>query len=248
MHVATTLFMSDSFIIVQLSSISSILMIHPRRGEMMNVDMVNLIRPQSSPIPSGIKSLRKWNWVAQRTPQPPSLMLVATGNIIPTEALIPRAAILKINGAITSDSWPLYFHGETGSGKSCAAACVAICWPDENDGLMLKRVVFATPDMLTEWGNFLAARDASLLVIDDVGRKWTGKPWIAENINAKMFELLNLRAGKPTIVTGNKAPAAEKDDDLSHAIGDGRLASRILAGGRNSWIEFPNTDRRITKK
>lgn len=75
------------------------------------------------------------------------------------------------------------------------------------------------------------AADASLLVLDDLGIR---KP--SEGMCHLLFDLLELRKSKPTIITSNKTL-----DELSEQYTDGRIYSRLAAG---TVMQMTGEDRR----
>lgn len=77
------------------------------------------------------------------------------------------------------------------------------------------------------------AADASLLVLDDLGIR---KP--SEGMFHLLFDVLELRKTKPTIITSNKTI-----DELSDHYTDGRIYSRLAAG---TVMQMTGKDRRVS--
>lgn len=76
------------------------------------------------------------------------------------------------------------------------------------------------------------ATDASLLILDDLGVR---KP--SEGMFHLLFDILELRKTKATVITSNKSL-----DELCEIYTDGRIYSRIAAG---TVMQLTGTDRRL---
>jgi len=76
------------------------------------------------------------------------------------------------------------------------------------------------------------AAQASLLVLDDLGIRTP-----SEGMFHLLFDLLELRKTKPTIITSNKTL-----DELSDQYTDGRIYSRLAAG---TVMTIAGEDRRM---
>lgn len=148
------------------------------------------------------------------------------------QRISPRR-IEAIYKAINEGPFPLYWHGPTGRGKTFCAALVyadwqqdfACFWPaskianDIVDGQLNQTL---SPIRNT-------VRDATLIVVDDiVDRNMTDARCAA------LCDLINWRAGKPMILTGNFSPK-----ELPKAVPSDRLVSRILSG-RAQGFEGPD--------
>lgn len=137
--------------------------------------------------------------------------------------------------------WPLVLWGSTGTGKSC----VALCLCDHCPGSW-----FVTSETLgTEWADVLCGRlkigdgriwpsnyrkrigRVRLMVVDDAG----SRDKVSDTAYEAFKMVLDLREGKPLIVTSNHSPAVLKD------IYDARIADRLMAG---TVIELTGKSRR----
>ncbi len=157
-----------------------------------------------------------------------------------------RAVVLD---TIQADRWPIYMFGPQGRGKTCAAACLYVRWPERalwyDVATAVRQVMtcrsngagFVTLSAngreyeLTESQILNRIACHSLVVFDDVGIR---EPTEAQF--ATFYEMVNSRVGKPTIVTGNIEPNELED------VYDGRIASRLLAG---TVLHVVGQDRRI---
>lgn len=157
---------------------------------------------------------------------------------------------LAIHHAIENSKWPIYLTGDTGAGKSCAAACVWSGWRgsparwyraseivgdvlacrSNGKGYIVRRSEDTTWE---EWesGIMRKVADASLAVFDDVGIR-DPSPAAYEIF----YLMVESRKGKPTIYTSNLDAAA------LNRLYDARIASRLLCGTR---IRVRGTDRRL---
>ena len=159
---------------------------------------------------------------------------------------------------IAEDNFPLYLFGDQGRGKTCASACLYASFPVSHHKIPRwfrtsriirdiqscrtnpKRTVLwyvgadRTPVYLGEKQIVEKVRDSPIVFFDDVGIRDA-----SESVCEIFLELLDARAGRKTVFTGNNPP-----DELSK-IYDGRIASRILSG---SCICLKGKDRRINPK
>lgn len=77
------------------------------------------------------------------------------------------------------------------------------------------------------FGDCEHAKEANLLIVDDIGvREMT------EAQRTAFLEIVNMRGNRPTIYTGNHPV-----DTISAALGDDRLARRIIGGTRWNFLE-----------
>ena len=137
-----------------------------------------------------------------------------------------------IRAAGATKTLPIYIHGDTGSGKTSLAALLyrtadTPLWRRCDDFLL----TLATTRTDASYNAEIAkAKFASCLFLDDIGLR---KP--TEAMNQIFFDLLEMRKGKPTVITSNHTPEhlAELYDD--------RITSRILAG---TIITLQGVDRR----
>lgn len=137
-----------------------------------------------------------------------------------------------IRAASKENRFPLFIHGGTGTGKTCLAALLfrRVTWP------MWRRCDDFLLTLATSRGDssFVAQKDraanCSCLFLDDIGLR---EP--TETMQQILFDLLELRKGKPTVITSNHSPETLKE------LYDDRIRSRILAG---TIIEIAGSDRR----
>ena len=110
----------------------------------------------------------------------------------------------------TRESHGIVFYGEPGTGKSFAAATIAASLLHRR----FKPKFWDVPDLMaeikstfndgghdqSEWSIITDAREADLLVLDDIGSEKS-----SEFVNQELFLIINGRivAGKPTIITTN---------------------------------------------
>lgn len=139
--------------------------------------------------------------------------------------------------------WPLYLHGPTGTGKTCAALCLC----DHCGGSWF----MTTERLASEWVDVLCSRyddgkrkvgaadyrkritDRPLVVIDDCGAR--------EKVSDTHYEViklvLDLREGKPLVVTSNH------NLETIARLYDARIADRLTAG---TVLELAGESRRRT--
>lgn len=144
--------------------------------------------------------------------------------------------------------WPLYLWGPTGTGKSCAAAVAyrqwrpSATWMSLSELCDLLKAFGVSPIQTIQSGGqaveitlakfWTRLRDQGLVVVDEIGtREATAHRYDA------FRDLLEIRKGKPLIVTGNLDPS-----DKLGEIYDERIQSRISAG---VLMEVKGGDRRI---
>ena len=129
---------------------------------------------------------------------------------------------------------PIYVTGSVGTGKTGLAAVMY---------RLSRRPIWRRADSFlldlsmgrsdtTYRDELRKAADASLLVLDDLGIR---KP--SEGMFHLLFDVLELRKTKPTIITSNKTL-----DELSDQYTDGRIYSRLAAG---TVMTIGGDDRRI---
>lgn len=155
---------------------------------------------------------------------------------IPTSRTSIMAKLLEL------DHYPLYFYGLPGRGKTIMAATVFCQWPrqfttlgsvdwDAEPVFALASVVcgqFASARFHYENRRILSAkyRMTSLLVLDDICDRSAD-----DNQRASLSDIMDLRRGKPTILTGNFPPDQLSKDKLL----DDRVVDRIQQGRQ---VEF----------
>lgn len=155
-------------------------------------------------------------------------------------AFLTASRIERLNEAV--GAWPWYFYGAAGRGKSSIAALVYAYWP--HPGMVFywqaSRVIGDLVEArLNGGGNKIlkTVKDASLIVIDDiVDRSVNDMRRIA------FLDILNERAGKPFILTGNFDPKVLNSE--TGPLKDDRVASRICAG---TIFNFVGDDYRMKK-
>ena len=130
--------------------------------------------------------------------------------------------------------FPIYVTGSVGTGKTGLAAVMyrlarRPIWR-RADSFLLDLSMGRSDD--TYRSEVRKAADASLLVLDDLGIR---KP--SEGMFHLLFDVLELRKTKPTIITSNKTL-----DELSDQYTDGRIYSRLAAG---TVMTIGGDDRRI---
>lgn len=153
-----------------------------------------------------------------------------------------------IDHCSTNERWPLYLHGSTGVGKTCAAAVGYSLWQPSATWFSLLELsdilhAFASFPMqrvrfggrmqeMTLGGFWERMRRVGLVVIDEIGpREMT-----AQRSDA-LLRVLETRHNRPLIVTGNLTPI----DGLVKAYGE-RIQSRFAAG---VMVAVQGRDRRL---
>lgn len=153
--------------------------------------------------------------------------------------MVHRQALTAMIQAVNVDAWPLLLYGPAGSGKTCAAAVVAIAW-DRESIFHAPKIFFASASWVIRALSMHensrpllnSLRDCSLVILDDIATRSA-----TDAAADALLLILNLRARKPMIVTSNHGPKS-----LETAFGDARIASRLMAG---AMIEFPDKDKRL---
>ena len=164
-----------------------------------------------------------------------------------------------LRAAIREKRWPIVMHGPTGTGKSCASACIYRRWATRSgtlkpafwyrleefvrdiqkcrmnrDNLVMHHVdgksVYRTEAKLWEFATDVSA----LWCLDDFGTRE-----ITDAAFDVVFEFIDRRAGKPTIVTSNLDLRRITD------LYDDRIADRLRAG---TVIELTGDSRRTGKR
>lgn len=153
-----------------------------------------------------------------------------------------------------ADPWPLFLHGDVGTGKTRFGLLVhdffGGYWCDFSD--LLAEFVAMRKGELTECNSEIVARDTDcrvserswfdhlgrwrLTIVDDVGRKGDTQAATARDLLAR---LLDRREGSPTLIISNLEPR-----DLVAAYDD-RVASRLVAG---TVVGLVGRDRRLGRK
>ena len=179
-------------------------------------------------------------------PPPPTLHLGRPLEIKKTK----QEFFVLLTKVSRTNAWPLYIHGNSGCGKTCAAACVYTIWPahEVNHNGHVERI---REPIWTDCQMFMAdfavmradrraeatrnaVRNTGLLVLDEIGVRGMTDPQLTA-----FKEVINLRAGKPLIATSNKTPA-----ELMTLLGDQRIVDRILAG---TILELTGASRRAAE-
>jgi DNA replication protein DnaC len=160
-----------------------------------------------------------------------------------------------LRSAIRARLWPILMHGPAGTGKSCASACIYRRWPKServhwyrleefvrdiihcrrNSEGHVKKIVQGQAVYRTEATMWSFADDeAALWCLDDFGTRS-----VTEAGFDIVFELIDRRTAKPTIITSNLS--------LREIAGihDDRISDRLKAG---SVIEVTGESRRNGKR
>lgn len=160
----------------------------------------------------------------------------------------------KIRGLKETQKWPLVLSGDTGTGKTMAAACLYASYPalpmwHRADDLLLSMAVGRTGgvqvDQVNEYSEVVRREipfpkfvnrvtSCCCLFLDDLGVR---KP--TDSMQAALFDLLEWRLGKPLVITTNLTKAAQIAE-----LFDDRIASRMIAGTR---ITLRGADRRTMR-
>lgn len=165
---------------------------------------------------------------------------------------MPPAIHETIRWCFQNNRWPLYLWGATGTGKSCAAAAAYCRWNPSAAwfGLselcdLLKSFQVTSMQLVPSGGQMVEMtlsgfwrrlQNVGLVVIDEIGtREATGHRYDA------FREVLEVRKGKPLILTGNLDPKDTKKDQIANLY-DERILSRIAAG---VLLEVKGQDRRL---
>lgn len=155
--------------------------------------------------------------------------------------------------AVIDDNWPIILAGDVGAGKSCLALLLWSLYRDRcarfvecstllgyvmtartsesrtaTMPLLRGGVVDRTETDIMRW-----VENASLLVLDDVGLR----P-LSEAQSEALLRIVNLRHGKPLIVTTNCT-----SQELPKMVGE-RINSRLRSGAA---FRIDSPDRRIAK-
>jgi DNA replication protein DnaC len=142
--------------------------------------------------------------------------------------------------------WPLYIHGPPGTGKSCAALCIADRVPKAQFWSMpdLAAKVLRIHQGIEEWhDNGYGGKWTSemwwgyiaklpLLVLDDVGLREVNSDFQMETL----FMALEAREGQPLICTSNL------DEDEIESSYNARIRSRLCCG---TVFKLGGADRRF---
>ncbi len=135
------------------------------------------------------------------------------------------------------NTWPLYFFGEAGRGKSYMAALIYAEWPQkirEDSGTIdwnCEPVFWRASDISGDIANARfkgtgisdfrgQVKRASLIVLDDIADRN-----ITDARRAALLDLLEWRDGLPLILTGNFDP-----NELKDVLIDDRVLDRIQKG------------------
>lgn len=162
---------------------------------------------------------------------------------------MPPAVPEAVRWCYENNRWPLYLWGNTGTGKSCAAAAVYCRWNPSAAwfGLselcdLLKSFQVSSMQLVPSGGQMVEMslsgfwrrlQNVGLVVIDEIGtREATAHRYDA------FRDVLEIRKGKPLILTGNLDPKTSKIAEVY----DERIQSRIAAG---VLLEVKGTDKRL---
>lgn len=125
---------------------------------------------------------------------------------------------------------PLYLFGEPGTGKTCAALCVAdtcsVGWYWHMRSLVDAKVKAKNGELyIGDWkvyeSDFMdRLAGVELIIIDEIAKRERASDFEIEILH----DTLSRREGRPTILIGNRPP-----DELSN-IYDGAVASRVNCG------------------
>lgn len=199
-------------------------------------------RPQHTNIPEEKKKS------LMPPPKPSRLKRTLPPGMAVSPDKIPKSRYDVIQSILAEKTWPLYFFGNSGRGKSSMAALIYAEWP------YAKRTDVDATDWDREplyWkasditGMIADARFknngvraimsriqmASLVVVDDIADRSA-----TDGRRAALYDLLDWRENMPLILTGNFAPA-----ELYDVIKDERIIGRINKGRR---VEFDGPDMR----
>jgi DNA replication protein DnaC len=141
--------------------------------------------------------------------------------------------------------WPLFLFGPAGTGKTCAALCLADrvkssrYWTEET---LCQNVTDAMMGRLFNsagYETFLKdvwhwVESAPLVVVDELGTRAN----VSEHRYSVIKSTLDLREGKPLVLISNVEPG-----ELA-AIYDDRIASRALCG---TVVKAGGSDRRLKR-
>ncbi len=149
------------------------------------------------------------------------------------KAKTPKVQFQEIKSAIDSGAWPIFMHGQSGSGKTFAAAYVSMCWQVGRVAFLDSKKLISDFTIGGSQDRILnTVRDVGLLVLDEIGTRE-----LSDAGREAWLDILNCRRSKPMILTCNHHPTI-----LAEKLDDERIASRMLSG---SVIEFPEFDQRM---
>lgn len=163
-------------------------------------------------------------------------------------AEVHQTVIRTIKTCTAKNQWPLYLWGETGVGKTCGAAAAYSLWKQpavfmsltEHCDILKAFNVNQTQLIptsggkveLTQTGYWDRLRKLGLVVIDEIGTR-DASPQRYDSL----LRLLEIRHGKPLILTGNIEPTVKLA-----TVYDERVQSRIVAG---VILQVLGNDRRL---
>lgn len=141
----------------------------------------------------------------------------------------------------------MLLHGETGTGKTYAAAWVFEHWPRKfdqwNQGPHDEPIMVDCQEECAQiaqmrrdgcsGSRFKKIADCTLLVLDEIGRRQMTEPQLDV-----LLDIINRRGPKPTILTSNKSPL-----ELVKVLGDQRIVDRIL-----TTFQFLGTSQRKVRR
>ena len=163
-------------------------------------------------------------------------------------AEVNPVVISTIKKCTAKNQWPLYLWGETGVGKTCGAAAAYALWNQPSGFLsltehcdILKGFNVNQTQLITTSGGKIELtltgywdrlRKLGLVVIDEIGTR-DASPQRYDSL----LRLLEIRHGKPLILTGNIEPTVKLA-----TVYDERVQSRIVAG---VILQVLGNDRRL---
>ena len=190
--------------------------------------------------PTGGKSSSKSSkTVSCRSDLPPCVRLAPSHLSAAEWSGINPVVEKRLREAVRAWCWPIVLSGPTGTGKSCAAACLYQRWPKaaywyrleafvrdvqkcrtSKDGKVACLLADGETIYRSEAGLWsLADNEHSLWCLDDFGTRS-----MSDAAFDVVFELLERRTGKPLIVSTNLNNSAIRE------LYDDRIADRMASG------------------
>lgn len=131
--------------------------------------------------------------------------------------------------------WPLFVHGDVGTGKTRAGLCLcdivpgALYWPTD----LVSAVAFKPDDFVWE-----AARNASLIVVDELATANHCNDYEYNGLK-RLLDIRDRGDGRVGVYISNLPP------DRLRQYFDDRIASRLLCG---TIYEFGGNDQRMVRQ
>ena len=150
---------------------------------------------------------------------------------------VPESFRVAFKQALVDETFPIYICGEAGRGKTFAMASAYMRCPGIPQWLdfqpWIKRLMSVRSGGDGDGDAFWLEKikSAYAVFIDDCGIRAD-----SEAQQSLFLEVLNIRHGKLTVITGNHEP------DKLHKVFDSRIASRLLEG---VVFRLKGTDRRM---